>query len=860
MKINGLSEKEVNDSRKKYGSNELKSIKKRNSFFKLFLESLGDPIIKILLMALAIKILFLFRSFDFYETFGIIISILAASLLSTISEYGSEAAFQKLEEESSKIKVKVLRNREKKEICIEDVVVDDIVILQSGDRIPADGAIINGKIEIDESAINGESDTKEKTIKDYIYRGTIITNGEALLKVQKVGKNTMYGDIAKNLEEKSSPSPLKIRLTELAKSISKLGYIGAILVSLSYLFSKIILENNFNITLILQDVTNFKVMFNYFINAATLAVTVIVVSVPEGLPLMVTLVLSSNMRRMLKDHVLVRKLVGIETSGNINYLLTDKTGTITKGKLEVIKLVTSNLDDIKLFSEIKNNNFKETIYKSFFYNNSSKFNNLFEVIGGNNTDKALLEFIKKDYKLKDYVSFFLPFNSQNKFSLVTLNNDISYIKGAPEIILEKCTKSLTVNNELSIFNEEKMKKIVENYAARGFRVIALALSNSYHITSSVDNLTFIGLAIIKDDLRSEAKESINQIKNAGIKTIMITGDNLNTAKNIARESGIISSPNDLVLTSSEFKKMTDEEVINIHKNIKVIARAMPNDKSRLVNILKNLNYVVGMTGDGVNDAPALKKADVGFAMGSGTEIAKEASDIVILDDKIKSISKAILYGRTILKNIRKFLIFQLSINICAILVSVIGPIIGIDTPITIVQMLWINMIMDTLAGIAFSYEPPLKEYMDEEPLKLKTQIINKYMINEIFISGIYQAIICLLFLKLPFIDQIIRQDSSNKYLLTAYFTLFVFMGVFNSFNARTIRKNICANLKNNKAFIIITLLIIIFQLLIIYKGGNTFRTYGLTIKELSFVILLSFSIIPIDLIRKIVFKNKFIKR
>lgn len=860
MKINGLSEKEVNDSRKKYGSNELKSIKKRNSFFKLFLESLGDPIIKILLMALAIKILFFFRSFDFYETFGIIISILAASLLSTISEYGSEAAFQKLEEESSKIKVKVLRNREKKEICIEDVVVDDIVILQSGDRIPADGAIINGKIEIDESAINGESDTKEKTIKDYIYRGTIITNGEALLKVQKVGKNTMYGDIAKNLEEKSSPSPLKIRLTELAKSISKLGYIGAILVSLSSLFSKIILENNFNISLILQDVTNFKVMFNYFINAATLAVTVIVVSVPEGLPLMVTLVLSSNMRRMLKDHVLVRKLVGIETSGNINYLLTDKTGTITKGKLEVIKLVTSNLDDIKLFSEIKNNNFKETIYKSFFYNNSSKFNNLFEVIGGNNTDKALLEFIKKDYKLKDYVSFFLPFNSQNKFSLVTLNNDISYIKGAPEIILEKCTKSLSINNELSIFNKEKMKKIVESYATRGFRVIAIALSNSYHITSSVDNLTFIGLAIIKDDLRSEAKESINQIKNAGIKTIMITGDNLNTAKNIARESGIISSPNDLVLTSSEFKKMTDEEVINIHKNIKVIARAMPNDKSRLVNILKNLNYVVGMTGDGVNDAPALKKADVGFAMGSGTEIAKEASDIVILDDNIKSISKAILYGRTILKNIRKFLIFQLSINICAILVSVIGPIIGIDTPITIVQMLWINMIMDTLAGIAFSYEPPLKEYMDEEPLKLKTQIINKYMINEIFISGIYQAIICLLFLKLPFIDKIIRQDSSNKYLLTAYFTLFVFMGVFNSFNARTIRKNICANLKNNKAFIIITLLIIIFQFLIIYKGGNTFRTYGLTIKELLFVILLSFSIIPIDLIRKIVFKNKFIER
>ena len=397
MKINGLSEEEVIESRKKYGSNEIKSINKKNSFFKLFLESLGDPIIKILLIALAIKLIFLIRNFDFFETFGIVISILAASLLSKISEYGSEAAFQKLEEESTKTKVKALRSKEKKEILIEDVVVGDTILLQSGDKIPADGTIINGKIEVDESTINGESNSKEKKINDFIYRGTIVTNGEALLKVEKVGKNTMYGDIARNLEEKASPSPLKKRLTTLAKTISKLGYIGAILVSLSYLFSKIILENNFETSLILQDITNFKLLFSYLINAATLAVTVIIVSVPEGLPLMITLVLSSNMRRMLKDKVLVRKLVGIETSGNINYLLTDKTGTITKGKLEVIKLITSNLDDIKSFSNINNNSFKETVYNSLFFNNSSKFNSISEVIGGNNTDKALLEFIQKGH-------------------------------------------------------------------------------------------------------------------------------------------------------------------------------------------------------------------------------------------------------------------------------------------------------------------------------------------------------------------------------------------------------------------------------------------------------------------------------
>ena len=331
---------------------------------------------------------------------------------------------------------------------------------------------------------------------------------------------------------------------------------------------------------------------------------------------------------------------------------------------------------------------------------------------------------------------------------------------------------------------------------------------------------------------------------------MITGDDKKTAYSIAKEAGIITSPSDLIITSSELANLSDEEIINSYPRIKVVARALPQDKSRLVKVLQSINLVVGMTGDGVNDAPALKKADVGFSMGSGTEVAKEASDIVILDDNILSISKAILYGRTIFKSIRKFIIFQLSVNICAVSISIIGPLIGINTPITIVQMLWINMIMDTLAGIAFSYEPPLKEYMNEKPTTKTEPIINKYMKYSIITGGVYSSILCLLFLKVPLLNNIIRTSTNNEYLLTAYFTLFVFLGIFNSFNARTRRINILSNLKNNIPFIIIIAFIVVVQLYIIYKGGSVFRTYGLTLRELIYVILLSATIIPIDWLKK----------
>lgn len=857
MEQNGLNDKEVLEMRKKYGSNTL-TPQKKNSFFKLFLESLGDPIIKILIIALAIKVIFLFKDFDFFETIGIVASILIASLVSTISEYGSEAAFKKLQEDSSQIKVKVKRNKKIQEVALADVVVRDIVILNSGDKIPADGKIIKGQITVDESCLNGETIEKLKEKGSFIYQGTIVYNGEALMEVLKVGNKTMYGKLADELQEEVPISPLKKRLTDLAKAISKIGYMGAVLVSLSYLFSRLIIVNNFKISLIINDFTNFRLMFGYLLHALTLAVTVIVVSVPEGLPLMITLVLSSNMRRMLKNNVLVRKLVGIETAGNINVLLTDKTGTITKGKLEVTKFMTSDLTDVYNISQIKNVNLKNIFYKSIYFNNSSNFDNNNQVIGGNSTDRALLKTILPDLSINPKIVNFIPFDSKTKYSAVTLEEEktITYIKGAPELLLSKCTKCLDSSGKETYFlNRTNIERQLKEATNKGIRVIALTLSNTYHLTKSLNNLTFISLVFIKDELREEAKEGIELIKNAQIQTIMITGDDKQTATNIAKEVGIIDNPNDLVITSKELAELSDTDIISKYKNIKVVARALPNDKSRLVKVLQSINLVVGMTGDGVNDAPALKKANVGFAIGSGTEVAKEASDIVILDDNILSISKAILYGRTIFKSIRKFIIFQLSVNICAVAISIIGPLIGINTPITIVQMLWINMIMDTFAGIAFSYEPPLLEYMNESPSTKNTPIINPYMKYSIITGGLYSAFICMLFIKLPFFNQFIRTSPNNEYLMTAYFTLFVFMGLFNAFNARTTRINIFSNLRKNQAFIVIISLITIIQIYIIYKGGSIFRTYGLTIKELLYVLILSSTIIPVDWFKKYLLKK-----
>ncbi len=857
MEEYGLKDAEVEVQRKKYGTNRLTQIKTK-SFFHLLLESLGDPIIKILLIALAVKVVFLFRDFDWFETLGILIAIFLASFISSISEYGSEEAFKKLQEESESIKVKVKRNGKVKEIAIEDVVVGDIVLLTSGDVIPADGILINGVLSVDESRLNGESKEQKKTPnknENTLLRGSVIYEGNGVLKVLKVGDETIYGSLAKEVQEKEPISPLKIRLRGLAKIISRIGYIGAILVTFSYLFSVIVIDNHFDMNAIMNTLTNFRVMADHFIYALTLSVTIIVVAVPEGLPMMITLVLSSNMKRMLKSNVLVRKLVGIETTGSLNILFTDKTGTLTKGKLEVIDIVSGEfLHFPNEKSTLKYPKYASMLEKSLVWNNQS-FMGEKNVIGGNSTDRALLSFYKNPNMKKEVIES-IPFNSKIKYSAVTVKEEgrvLTFIKGASEIILPKCTRMLLQNGEEKPFlNKKQIEREVSEFTKKGCRVLSLAFSHG----NSLDSCTFIGIVAIKDDLRKEAKKGVELIQNAGIQVVMITGDAKETAASIAKEVGILKYSQDLVLTSKELNQYSESELEEMLPHIKVIARALPQDKSKLVKIAERKNLVVGMTGDGVNDAPALKKANVGFAMGSGTEVAKNASDIVILDDNILSISKAILYGRTIFKSIRKFIVYQCTCNFVALFLSIIGPFIGVNTPITIIQMLWINMIMDTFAGLAFSYEPALEETMNEKPKDKNEPIMNAYMYSEIIFTGFYSAFLCLFFLKSPWIKALIRTGENMKYFMTAYFALFIFIGIFNAFNARTHRLNILAHLKENIVFLFTFLFILVVQIILIYKGGSVFRTFGLTPFELFFVFLLSFTVIPMDFIRKLYMKKK----
>ncbi len=863
MKYNGLSDKEVIEKRKKYGDNGL-SRKKQDTFFKMFVETLGDPIIKILLIALSIKIIFLFKDFDFYETIGIVLAIIIASFISTISEYGSEKAFERLQEESSKIRVRVIRNSKVVLVDVSDIVLDDIVLLSSGDKVPADGIILEGTISLDESSLNGEAKEvyKSSSTSNKVYRGTVVYDGEALIRVDAVGDKTFYGNLASEIQDKEPISPLKLRLTKLAKTISIFGYIFAILVALGYLFSVVFIENNFDIDKIVATISNGRVMFGHILYALTLSVTLIVVSVPEGLPMMITLVLSSNMRRMLKKNVLVRKLVGIETAGSLNILFTDKTGTLTKGKLEVIGLYLPNKVFINNVMELSSyRNYYDLVIPSLLYNNDSVYdfdNN--RVIGGNITDRAIMDFIKMkkgdEYKVTDKVSF----DSKNKYmiSVVKGANNLRLIKGAPEVIINACNTYYDANGDKKIFkNKDEMFKKVDDYTKNGIRVLALAVSDDVLNLRSFRNVSFLGLVMIKDEVRKEAISGLEMVKAAGIQTVMVTGDNKNTASALAFELGLLSNDDDIILTSDELAKMSDKDVKKILPKLKVVARSLPHDKSRLVNVARDLDLVVGMTGDGVNDAPALKKADVGFAMGSGTEVAKEASNIVILDDNFMSIVNAILFGRTIFKSIRKFIIFQLSVNICAVMVSLIGPFIGIDQPVTVIQMLWINMVMDTLAGVAFAYEPPLIEYMNEKPKKKGEHIVNKYMFNQIIVMGLYTSLLCLLFLKLPSISNLFEQNGGH--LMTAFFGLFIFCSIFNSFNARTHRINIFSNIFKNKAFLIVILFIVIIQIYLIYYGGEVFRTVGLSLYEFNMMILISMTVIPVDFFRKVLLRLRGIK-
>ncbi len=857
--LKGLSDAEVKMSREKHGDNSLQR-EKNKGFFRRFFENLNDPIIKVLIFALVIEVVFTFGNIDFFEVGGILTAILIATIVSTVSEHGSERAFEKMQSESNESFVRVIRSSCVLSIPERDIVVGDIVLLSSGEKIPADGIILTGSIKVDQSALNGESKeiAKYKTphkdewsLSDNgkVYRGSLITVGDAVMRVLKTGGNTYYGMVAKDVQTQTRESPLKLRLFHFASQISKIGYVMAILVAFAYLFNVFVVANGFVKDNIVQSFKDIPFVLSAMTHTLTLMITVIVVAAPEGLPMMITVVLSANMKKMLRDGVLVKKLVGIETAGSMNILFTDKTGTLTTGHLECDKIITS-FGICKSIAMLKK---YPKLYSALSlcakYNTDSVISEG-KVIGGNATDRALAEFFKgeKIANIKNIEKE--SFTSEKKYSSVTFENGEQLIKGAPERIIARCDRALSINGEIMTFDKEGIENAYIEAARCGERVIAVAKG-----IKGKDGLIFLSLIVLKDKIRRGVRESVRGVKSAGVQVVMLTGDGKYTAEAIARECGILSGTRgEIVITSDELARLSDEEVKNIIPNLAVLARALPQDKTRLVRLSQELELVVGMTGDGINDAPSLKLADVGFAMGTGADIAKGAGDIVIVDNSFFSINRTILYGRTIFKSIRKFITFQLMMNLTACGISLFGQFIGISSPITIIQMLWVNIIMDTLGGLAFAGEPALEYYMKEKPKKRNEAILSREMIHQIFFTGGYTLLLCALFLRVDYFKNVLFASGDGIKFLSAFYALFIFSGIFNCFGARCERMWMLSNIESNKPFIFIMMLISVIQIIMIYFGGSVFRTAPLLPSQLLIVLSLAFTVVIFEFIRRVFFK------
>ena len=757
-KLNGLTAAEVEESRKKHGANSIPEAEPE-TFWQLFLEGFQDPMIRILCVIAVIMFgMFLVGESDWYEPVGTIIAILLVNFVSARTGVANDRAYRDLKASQKKDTVKVLRESVIKVIPADEVVVGDVILLQSGDKILADGILAVGALSVDNSALNGEAEECPKTeapdgfaIPETItgdtfvdahslFRGATVLDGEGYMIVQKVGLDTMMGKMAKDMEDKEPDSPLKVKLNKLAGQISVFGYIGAIIIALAYFVHFVMLAGGLSAYLATGGLS----ILGDVMNAIAIAITIIVCAVPEGLPLVIALVLMQNTGKLLKVNVLVRKSIGIETAGSLNILFSDKTGTITKGQLEVVEFFDGcgRTIDINTAAAMR-----EALHLSIGKNTGALFDDQHHVVGGNMTDQALLKFLGEDafhaLAARDdcEIGAQQDFNSANKFSQAYLpGQGRTFYKGAPERLLAKAKKCLdTQGNEVDI-DETALGQKIDDLANRAMRVLAFGYSRQKLVRDEIhDDLVLIGLVGIRDDVRPEAREAIEEVQKAGIQVVMITGDRRETAMAIAREANLYHGGDELVLTSAELAEMSDDEVKKIIPRIRVISRALPTDKSRMVRLCQEMNLVVGMTGDGVNDSPALKRADVGFAMGSGTEVAKEAGKLVILDDNFNSIKNAIWYGRTLYINILKFCKMQLVINLAAVFVSAISPFIGIESPLKVTHLLWINLCMDSLASLMFAGEPALKKYMRMKPRRRDESIISRPMAIQIVIMSIWPS-------------------------------------------------------------------------------------------------------------------------
>jgi calcium-translocating P-type ATPase len=892
--MRGLTEQEVLESRARFGSNEIIQ-KERDTFWGKVLDTIkGDPIIQILFVALFVQLVFYYFNYvHWYEPFGIFLAVTLATLVGTWSEFSSENQFQDLQEEASRIHCKVFRDGLVQELLINEIVVGDLVVLQTGDKIPADGILVTGDLKSNQVALNGENEPAGKLtappefaydssehdaegsplMNPYkLYRESVVEDGEAVLQVMRVGKSTLSGSLSMGDDEEID-SPLKAKLSDLARGISLFGYIGGSAIAVAFVLVKAFLHP----TLAAGATTYFSManMANIgpdVVHAIILAILIIVMAVPEGLPMMIAIVLSLNMKKLLRDNILVRKMVGIETAGSLNILFSDKTGTITEGKLSVVNFYAGDESEYNGYDTLPVK-LREWVDISLSVNTNASYNKRddgsIQIIGGNVTEKALLHFVHDEIRSHDVeVVNRINFNSTDKFmaSQVRGSHNCTLVKGAPDVLLDRCTRYVASDGKeepITAAHHRKLNEKIDAYAAKAMRVIAVTTSPREIVpvdptagdgadkpASPLVDMTLVGLVAIRDDIKPSSKEAFRLMTEAGVQVVMITGDRKETARAIGHDMGMLD-PDALILTSAELQAMSDEEVKLALPRLRIVSRALPHDKLRLVKLSQELGLVTGMTGDGANDKPALEKADVGFSMGSGTEVAKEASDIVILDDSLDAISKTTLYGRTIYKSIQKFIKFQVTVSFGAVLIAFIGPFIGVDLPLSMTQILWVNLIMDTLAALALGGEPSLTRYMAERPKKRTEAIVSPEMWSAIVTTGLFIVASSVIFLKVPELYAFFGSDP--KAFQTGFFLFFVLANVLNLLNVRNQKLNIFEHITENQYFLPVFGLIIGLQLLMTWFGGDIMRAYGLSGAQFALIVGWTMLIFVVDAARKTVF-------
>ncbi|MEG2790697.1 MAG: calcium-translocating P-type ATPase, PMCA-type [Odoribacter sp.] len=853
----GLNDQEVKVNRQKFGENTL-TPPPRTPLWKLFLEKFKDPIIQILLVAAILSLIISIMNNEYAETIGIFVAIFLATGVGFWFEMDANKKFELLNQVNDDILIKVIRNGNIHEIPKREVVVGDIVVLETGEEVPADGELLEAiSLQVNESTLTGEPvidkttnteefDSEATYLSNKIMRGTTIVNGHCICKVEKVGDATEFGKVAeKSTEINNDKTPLSKQLEGLAKFISIVGFIVAGVTFFGLLTKDVVAgiltgDNLFTLE------TAGRIL-QYFM----VAVTLIVVSVPEGLPMSVTLSLALSMRKMLKTNNLVRKMHACETMGATTVICTDKTGTLTQNQMQVHQTNFYALPD----QQLGNDEISQLVKEGISVNSTAYLDYSADKIKslGNPTEAALLLWLHSqkvnymDYREGSEILEQLTFSTERKYMATIVRSSqigqsILYIKGAPEIVFSKC-KQVLMQDGLIPCSEyqatvEKQLLDYQNQAMRtlGFAYKIISSDNHDEISQITNDLIFLGIAAISDPVRADVPAAVAKCLNAGVDVKIVTGDTPATAREIGRQIGIwqTGDTNEQIITGVDFEKLSDQEAAQRVLKLKIMCRARPTDKQRLVELLKQSGAVVAVTGDGTNDAPALNHADVGLSMGTGTSVAKEASDITLLDDSFNSIATAVMWGRSLYHNIQRFILFQLTINLSALLIVLIGSMFGHELPLTVTQMLWVNMIIDTFAAAALASLPPNPKVMDEKPRKSTDFIISHKMRNYILGIGLAFTVI-LLGLMYWFTNS---EGIISRYDLSVFFTTFVMLQFWNMFNAKAFLSGSSAfkGMKDCTGFLIVMFIIPIGQYLIVEFGGDVFRTVPITLKDWGLII------------------------